>query len=237
MIFFYVLKNAMQSSKTNYKKWLTKVTLIVAGGILLLLVLTGRLHILAALGAGLLVLMRQLPLIIKALPVLQKVFGGGSKPASAGQQSTLQTSLLAMTLDHDSGEIDGVVIAEGEYKDQRLSQMGSGALKELYRLALAHHADSIEVLETYLERVYGEQWQQQFATASSSQQASAAGGELSVDDACDILGVHMHASEEEIVAAHRKMMQKCHPDRGGSNYLAAKVNAAKEVLLKHLKTP
>lgn len=237
LVFFYLLRNAFQSSKANYKKWLTKVTIIIASGILLLLVLTGRIHVLAALGAALLMLLRQLPLIIKALPVLQTIMGQASsqgRAAASGQQSTLETSLLTMTLDHDSGDMDGVVVTGG-MQGQRLSQMDKEALVELHRLAVAHHPDSIEVLEAYLERIIGEDWYQQFGTEANAGSATGAGGELSVDEARDILGLQPGASAEEIIHAHRKLMQKFHPDRGGSNYLAAKVNAAKELLLQELK--
>jgi hypothetical protein len=232
LVFFYLLKNAMQSSKASYNKWLAKVTIILATGILLLLVVTGRIHVLAALGAALLVLIRQFPLIVKALPVLKKVFGQVSK-YTQGQKSTLDTSLLEMTLDHDSGEMDGLVI-EGSYQGQRLSQMSTAALADLHQVAVGHYPDSVEVLETYLARVYGEHWQEQFGVGSQPKRP-AESGELSADEARDILGLQAGASEEEIILAHRKMMQKFHPDRGGSNYLAAKVNAAKDILLGELQ--
>ena len=232
MVFFYLLKNALRSSKANYKKWLAKVALIVASGILLLLVITGRLHILAALGAALLLIIRQLPLIIKALPFLQQL-AGQTKNKTAGQQSNLDTSLLSMTLDHDSGEMDGM-ITDGPYQGQRLSTMSQETQAALYQVAVARYPDSLEVLEVYFERVYGEQWQDKLGLSGQSTQA-ASNGELSVDEALDVLGLQPGASEEEVIAAHRKMMQKFHPDRGGSNYLAAKVNAAKDLLLKNLR--
>ena len=90
--------------------------------------------------------------------------------------------------------------------------------------------DAVEVLETYFERVYGEQWYEQFGIGPHNS-ASANDG-LSPEQALDILGLQAGASEAEIISAHRKMMQKFHPDRGGSNYLAAKVNEAKDVLLR-----
>ncbi len=58
-------------------------------------------------------------------------------------------------------------------------------------------------------------------------------GNISVEEAYDILGLKSGASEQAIIAAHRKLMQINHPDRGGSPYLAAKINLAKQRLLKN----
>ncbi|MEZ5550415.1 MAG: molecular chaperone DnaJ [Pseudomonadales bacterium] len=61
-----------------------------------------------------------------------------------------------------------------------------------------------------------------------------ANGDLSVEDACRILGLGSHPTRDEVIAAHRSLMQKLHPDRGGSTYLAQQLNDAKRVLLKHI---
>ena len=85
------------------------------------------------------------------------------------------------------------------------------------------------LLQAYLDREHAD-WQQH-AGAQGQQQSSAVPGEMSRDEALQVLGLSADASEADIVEAHRRLMQKLHPDRGGSAYLAAAINLAKQTLL------
>jgi hypothetical protein len=69
---------------------------------------------------------------------------------------------------------------------------------------------------------------------SRSEQPSgfSAKGEMTEEEAYEVLGLKIGASKVDIIDAHRKLIQKNHPDRGGSDYLAAKINLAKKTLLK-----
>jgi len=54
---------------------------------------------------------------------------------------------------------------------------------------------------------------------------------MSAEQAREVLGLKPDCTKDEIIQAHRRMMQKVHPDRGGSDYLASQINTAKDVLL------
>jgi hypothetical protein len=100
------------------------------------------------------------------------------------------------------------------------------AVAYLFRLmpALLHYAPQLQRL-----------WQEFSGSKqhSSQQQGDAsAKGKMSIEEAYEVLGLKPGASEQDIILAHRKLMQKIHPDRGGSDYLAAKINLAKKILLK-----
>ena len=207
------------------------VKLVLAAGIamVVLLALTGRLHFLFALLAFL------FPLLRRVLPSLLTGSGAGAESTGAGSggQSHVSGDVLEMSLDHDSGTMSGRVV-KGPMAGRELADLEESEFLELLRYCRAQDEDSARLLETYLDRRFGDSWR-------ADDDAGTEGGEsrdqrssrapLTESEALDILGLRAGASREEIIQAHRRMMQKLHPDRGGSNYLAARVNEAKERLL------
>ena len=203
--------------------------------VLLVLVLTGRAHWLAAVFAALLPFVRALLRLLGGIPipllkrVLDAMGAAESKPApSSGQTSTVQSKYIRMTLNHDSGDINGEVLA-GQFKGSTLDQLNLEALLQLLG-ECQDDEESVALLQAYLDRVYADTWQQQ-AGAQGQQQTSSEPGDMSREEALQILGLSSGADETEIIESHRRLMQKLHPDRGGSAYLAAKINLAKKTLL------
>ena len=201
--------------------------LIAALAALLLIgLVTGRLQPVFALAlAAIPVLMRVVSLIQTAqtLRSLGSAFKSARGP-SPGQSSDVRTRYLHMALDHDSGELDGRVL-EGRFRGRRLSDLPLEALLGLLAECQREDAESCSLLESYLDRVHGPEWRQDTQEAAPTRGMSRA-------EAGEILGLSPDASAEAVVAAHRRLIQKLHPDRGGSDYLAAKLNEAKEVLLR-----
>jgi len=134
-----------------------------------------------------------------------------------------------MRLDQSSGDIDGEIVA-GHYQGRRLSQM---SLEDLlsFNAEIAVDADSSALLQAYLDRIHPD-WRE---TGSHSQASGFSDSEMTLSQALEILGLGENPSRDEVIKAHRRLMQKLHPDQGGSTYLAAKVNLAKQCVLDHLK--
>jgi hypothetical protein len=203
---------------------------------LLLLTVTGKLYILAALGTGLVVFAKRLLPFLRYFPFFKGLYqkAKATQSSSSTKHSTVETSLLKMTLDHESGEVDGELldtVSKGKY----LSEFDLPDLIALYILAEKQYPDSIEVLAAYLDRKYAD-WREAANAENDSQERgqnsrTSDSSEMTVIEAYEILGLEQNATQEEVIAAHRKLMLKLHPDRGGSNYLASKINQAKDLLV------
>lgn len=196
----------------------------------LLLALTGKMHWIGAALTGLLVGFRQLlPVLIRAFPFLQKWWQQRQGPGNgANQQSEVKSAILRMTLDHSSGELDGEVIT-GPWQDWFLAEMDREQLKELLEYCRNQDEDSVQLLTSYLEQRFPDG----FSGPTPDEDASPPpqSGGITRSEALAVLGLDEDATEEDIIAAHRSLIQKLHPDRGGNDYLAAKINEAKDFLI------
>jgi hypothetical protein len=158
--------------------------------------------------------------------------GGGAKPKTPGKQSSVRTAALEMELDHDSGALDGLVLA-GRHEQRVLSSMPLRELMELYA-DLKADAESRQLLETYLDGRFPAWREDAKADVGGGEGVPPASGPMTKQEAYDILGLEAGASPADIRKAHRRLMQRLHPDLGGTSFLAARINEAKDVLLaKH----
>ncbi len=151
---------------------------------------------------------------------------GGGAGAATGQTSEVETQFLRVVLDHDSGAMSGEVIA-GSYAGRRIEGMGVDELIDLLAQCQGQDEHSAQVLAAYLDRVHPD-WRERTAQGGGGGFGKTA---MSRDEAYRIFDLEPGAGVEEIKEAYHRLMAGLHPDRGGSTYLAAKINQAKEVLL------
>jgi DnaJ domain len=150
------------------------------------------------------------------------------KSKSPGQKSRVATSLLAMELDHDSGGMDGEILAGG-MKGRRLSSLTQQEMIQFHGVCRTASDQSLPLYEAWLDRAQPE-WRAAWGGGGSS--ANAKGGStMTREEAYAVLGLKPGASADDVKQAHKRLMKDFHPDKGGSDYLAAKINAAKDALL------
>jgi len=158
-----------------------------------------------------------------ARAVRSRSSGGFSSPGGGGQRTEVRTAFLQAWIDHGTGDVGGTVLS-GRFSGRTLDSLGDAELLELH-LDCSADADSLRILEPYLDRRLGAEWR------NARQPPRGPRTDMTRDEALAVLGLAEGASEDDIKAAHRRLIQRMHPDVGGSADLAARINRAKDVLL------
>ncbi|MEA2933763.1 MAG: hypothetical protein QOD74_409 [Variibacter sp.] len=155
--------------------------------------------------------------------------GFGSRwSKTPGQVSRVRSAFVEMELDHDTGAMSGRILA-GPYEGSTLDALN---IPTLVRLCGEVDEESRALLAAYLDRRDPTWRENANANADAGRSGTPGGGPMTEEEAYQVLGLKSGATAGEIGRAHRSLMKKLHPDQGGSTYLAARVNQAKDVLLR-----
>jgi DnaJ-domain-containing protein 1 len=144
--------------------------------------------------------------------------------------------MIEMELDHATGTMTGTVLA-GPDEGASLDQLTQTRCMALFNRCLVDDTEGARLLEAYFDRRFAG-WRQAGHAGShaggayTSNRGSRRSSSMSEDEAYEVLGLAKSASREEIARSHRALMKKLHPDHGGSTDLAARVNEAKDVLMR-----
>jgi len=149
--------------------------------------------------------------------------GGFSSPGT-GRRTEVRTAFLQAWIDHGTGDVGGTVLT-GRFAGRTLDRLSDSELLDLHE-ECRNDADSLRVMEAYLDRRLNVDWR-------TARQPPPRGPrtDMTRAEALAVLGLAEGASEEEIKAAHRRLIRRTHPDAGGTADLAARINRAKDVLV------
>ena len=213
----YVFVQADPAKLARNLKWVG-IAVAVVLGLALLVLSEGRVAIFIA------------PLIplIPAWRRLRRWFGATRGPA-AGRSSTVETPFVRMSLDHDTGAMLGTVL-QGRFAGMRFDELGRAELLALLRECRTGDEEGARLVEAYLDRTDPD-WRDGLHGEGAGSPPGGASSDVTVEEAYAILGLGPGADEAAIRAAHRRLMKQLHPDHGGSDYLATKINRARDVLL------
>lgn len=189
-----------------------------AAALLVLLIASDRLFPALALAGGV------TPLVLRARARWRRRYGAATGGSGNGRRSEVETAILRMKLDHNSGTMSGQV-RRGPFAGRRLEDLQHDELLVLWRQCVAEDEPSARLLETYLDRLRPD-WRQ-----AKNDHTGTPGEAMTREQAYAILDLAPGADPDQIKEAHRRLMMKLHPDHGGSTYLAAQINRAKDLLL------
>lgn len=235
----YALRSFVQVNPAvlmHFLNWGTAATVL---GLALLLALRGQLGF--AVGLGLVgfwllatakknaVQKRPAPKSLADRPLAR----GGSTPRASGL-SRVRSAVIEMELDHATGVISGTILA-GPDEGKSLDRLSRLQCETLHRLCLRDDPEGARFLEAYLDRRFPgwraarddepDTWGRRPAVAPRP-------GAMTEDEAYEVLGLQKGATRDDVMRSHRSLIKKLHPDQGGSTDLAARVNEAKDVLMR-----
>jgi len=190
---------------------------LAMGGVGIVLSLAGRFSI-------------GVPLVIFAFSLWLRGINRGKVKRAPGQKSTVRSATLEMMLDHETGAMNGVVLA-GSFEGAVLDDLDEAALMEL-AVETADDAESAQLLEAYLDRRMPDWRANSEADSGPRSTGSSQTGAMTEQEAHQILGLEPGATVAQVRKAHRSLMQRVHPDVGGSAFLAQRINEAKDFLLR-----
>ncbi len=152
---------------------------------------------------------------------------GARTQKSTGQVSRVRSAFVEMELDHDTGAMRGTILA-GPHVGRSLDALDVATLTAFLPDI---DEESRALLMAYLDR-REPAWREHAQAGAAAGPGSWSTGKMTEEEAYQILGLEPGASIDDIGRAHRTLMKKLHPDQGGSTYLAARVNEAKDVLTR-----
>ncbi|MEE2997668.1 MAG: DnaJ domain-containing protein [Pseudomonadota bacterium] len=216
---FLVVRGLRKTNSNYFPGVLFALVGLAAAAVIAFFVTSGRLGPIAW-------LLFLLPMIWRWRAIKQML--GNMRGPTPGKNSDIETVYLRMVLEHDTGVLRGTVL-RGAFEGRLLEEMSIDDIVALLRECRVNDPRSADVLETYLDRVHGAEWR---STGSEGPEGPVPGeGPLTPAQAYDILGLRPGAADDEIREAHRTLLKANHPDRGGSTWLAAQINRAKDILL------
>ncbi len=210
--------------KSKQKAFALKALIYGAFMLCLAAVITGHAHWLVAVFTGLLAAAKY---GFRALPLF-KVLG----QSQLFKNAVFKTEFLHLQLDLKTGQIFGTVVS-GPHQGSTLESLSNEDLKTLEK-----HYKNLDKTSYYLIRVIRQRGGHQYKESDQHQKNQSSGlfqAEPNTNEAQQILGLPNNPDKQQIIKAHRSLIQKLHPDRGGNDYLASRVNLAKDVLLQNIE--
>jgi len=237
-LLFMILRRFRKNPPKLAAGVLKQAAMYAAIAALIILVVTGRLHWLFAATASLIPLLKKALPLIRYAPFIRQLLQrlkatSSTSRAQSGQTAQIETRFIRLFLNQGNGEINGIVL-NGNLKGKQLKQLPLEQLLQLLSEYQQIDIESARLLQVFIEQYHGDSWRNNAGYKhAQSNQPPFNDSTMSDKEAYCILGLSQPSNEQEIISAHKKLILKMHPDRGGSSYLASKINQARDQLIKN----